>query len=125
MSATKLDWSTAEVHEGTLVVALDARPAKGWAARSATTARLLNHGHWEKVKVKKGEVRIAPVSEGEEERVRHFLESVVMEANSAIAPDETETTKDPDPPEQGDASDADYAMTERFRAFAQSDSASA
>ena len=119
MSAAKLDWSTAEVHEGTLVVALDGRPAKGWADRFAATARLLNHGHWEKVKVKKAEVRIAPVSEGEEERVRHFLESVVLEVNSAIAPDEAEATGDTDPPERDGPRDADHAMTERFRAFAE------
>lgn len=118
----RLDWSSAEMHDGKLVVALAGERPKGWADAFDRTAHLLNQGSWENVKLKKGEVRIRPVAPGEEERVRHFLESVVLEANSAIAPDdkdaedhgEAEHPAETDDPETSE----DAQMTERLRSFA-------
>ncbi len=128
MERTQLDWSTAEVHDGSLTVTLDGKPAKEWIARFERTVHLLNHGSWEKVELKKGEINLSTITAGEEDRVRHFLESAVLEANGALAHDESDT----DPDDAGDDDDdaestpegPDTEMTERFRAFASSDSGS-
>jgi hypothetical protein len=112
MSETEaqLDWSTAEVNDGKLVVALDHQPSKPWAERFDATARLLNHGSWSKVRVKKGEVRVSRVLPGSEDRLRHFLESVVLEANAGSQPAPEPRKRQADSP--------DRQMTERFRTFA-------
>jgi hypothetical protein len=122
MKKIELDWATAEVTEGTLSVGLSAKPSRDWEDVFDRTARLLNQGTWEKVKLKKDGVRIAPVVPGEEERVRHFLESVVLEANAAAADDDSGGDARAASDEAGEdaASDeGDREMTDRFRAFAE------
>ena len=54
---------------------------------------------------------------GEEDVVRHFLESLVQEANAHAAVDEAEPEASEDTNDQ-EAVDEDGAMTSRFRAFA-------
>jgi len=122
MEQTQLDWSTAEVHDGKLTVTLDGKPPKEWLACFETTVRLLNHGVWEKVKLSKGEISVKTISAGDEDRVRHFLESAVLEANAALKPDESDIDPDDDVEDADDAASKqdgpDGEMTERFRAFA-------
>jgi hypothetical protein len=127
MEHPQLDWSTAEVNDGTLTVTLGGKPPKEWTARFKTTVGLLNHGSWEKVELKKGKISVKTITEGDEERVRHFLESAVLEANGVLAAEESDTDDDAD----GDDDDAaakengpDNEMTKRFRGFASSDSES-
>ena len=69
--------------------------------------------------LKKHRVRVSDVDPGTEEKLRHFLESVVLQANASRGPDENDS---------GDRSDAERAdsdddlrveMTERFRSFAE------
>lgn len=126
MEQTELDWSTAEVNAGTLTVTLGSKPPKEWIARFKTTVRLLNRGSWEKVEVKKGEISVKTITAGDEERVRHFLESAVLEANSALPPDESNTDSHDAVEDNDDAASRqdgpDAEMTKRFRAFASSDS---
>lgn len=128
MKQTQLDWSTAEVHDGTLTVTLDGKPPKEWIARFKTTVRLLAHGSWEKVELKKGEIRVETVTAGDEDRVRHFLESAVLEANGALASDESDGDPDAAVDDDDDAASRqdgpDAEMTERFRNFASGDSES-
>jgi hypothetical protein len=126
VSETNLDWATAEVDDGQLTVSLDGMPPDEWAERFETTAKLLNHGTWEKVKLKKDEVRVRPVVEGEEDKLRHFLESVVLEANAAVEAnaensegadgDESESEQ-----ETGEETSADREMTDRFRRFGETE----
>ncbi len=76
---------------------------------------------WRTRRLKKGTVRVA-VAEGEEEKIRHFLESVVQQANA-----DHELTDNDDDDEHGDEDAADdelfrgpdAEMTERFRAFSE------
>jgi hypothetical protein len=119
-----LDWSSAEVHDGKLVVALDSKPPKEWKEAFARATRLLNRGTWDEVTLKKGRVSLASIVPGEEDRARHFLESVVLEANSAIEPTDQEddrTGEDADRAEQQDEHEdpQDREMTERLRSFAE------
>jgi hypothetical protein len=127
MERTQLDWSTAEVHDGTLTVTLDGKPSKKWVTRFETTVHLL-HGSWEKVTLKKDEISVKTVTAGDEDRLRHFLESAVLQANGSLEPDETDTDRDENVEDNDDDASGqngpDVEMTERFRAFASSDSES-
>jgi hypothetical protein len=117
MSGVMVDWSSAEVREGTLDVALRGELPSGWKDTFDRTARLLSAGDWGKVRLKKNGVRVHDVAEGDEERLRHFLESVVLEANEAHPQEEAEGGENRDT-DDDDSDDPDAEMTERFRSFA-------
>jgi len=119
MAAVQLCWSEAEVSEGQLRVPLEPKPDKEWTRRFEGTAALLDRGAFGKVSLKKGQVRVGPIEPGCEEKLRHFLESVVLEANG---PQEHEEADEPERQEEeaqaGDRDEGpDRQMTERFRAF--------
>jgi hypothetical protein len=126
MTNLQLDWSTAEVSKGKLTVSLDDRPSDQWVARFERTARLLDHGTWPDIKLKKGEITVKGVEPGSEERLRFFLESVVQEANAGEGPEEEQAAASEDAREEEEeaaedssqeAADPDAEMTERFRSF--------
>jgi hypothetical protein len=126
-----LDWSTAEVSDGTLSVHLNDKPPKEWRAAFTRTAQLLSHGQWE-VEVDKKEhlITVSPISGGDEGRVRQFLEGSVHQANAAIVDDEDELYGRTSADSDGDGEDEDEGAAEepetsvdeeatsRFRAFA-------
>jgi hypothetical protein len=58
----KLDWSSAEVHDRKLVIALEGKPEKAWKDAFERTSRLLNRGTWEEVGLKRGKVVLRPVA---------------------------------------------------------------
>jgi len=111
MTTIDIDWSTAEVHDRELVVELSPRPAPDWRTRAKGAIELLQRPGrpWDTVKVKKDRVVVRAVAVGAEDDVRHFLESIVLQANSPDA--------DRNGDERGD--DTDERMTAAFRAFAQ------
>lgn len=113
MDEPKLDWSTAEVKDGKLKVSLTGDLPDGWSARFARTVALLNHDNWESVKLKKRGVRVAGLTAGDEDRLRHFLESVVLEASSLPADAEDESSEG----EDDETSSVDRAMTDTFQSF--------
>jgi hypothetical protein len=121
----KLDWSTAEVSEGELTVALSAKPPKKWRDTFERTAALLSAGAWEvTLRPKKGSVQIAAVQPGDEERVRQFMEGAVLEANTTLVSEQELFESRPgDHDDQEPNSDApepsrDEELTGRFRGFA-------
>ena len=115
----ELDWASAEVSDGTLVVALSDRPPKKWRDAFERATSLLSHGHWStRLNRRSGAVRLDPVGPGEEERVRQFLEGALLEANRTIlAEKELFADAEDDTDAEADTS-ADDEMTQRFRAFA-------
>ncbi len=119
----RLNWSSAEVKDGTLVIALEGKLEKGWKNAFERTTRLLNRGAWTEVTLKKGQVLVGPITPGDEDRVRHFLEGAVLQANSDVGtPDEgngsrTAETDDGREKEAGETAE-DQEMTERLRALA-------
>jgi hypothetical protein len=117
MSTVKLDWSSAEVRDGELEVPLRGELPNGWDDSFERTVSLLGARRWGNVKLKKGRVRVREVAEGDESRVHHFLESVVLQANAAHEETETEAPEDPDAHED-EPEGLDAEMTERFRSFA-------
>jgi hypothetical protein len=121
MAEPQVDWSTAEVHDSKLSVSLAGEPPRGWRETFERTAALLGANDWSSVKLKKRGIEVTGLTLGSEEKLRHYLESVVQEANAAHAPEEDDQGDDDersgDHDEEGAAS-PDAEMTERFRSFA-------
>ncbi len=117
MTDITLDWASAEVHDGKLEVPLRGELPSGWKDTFERTIALLPSGGWGKVRLKKERVRVRDVAEGDEDQLRHFLESVVMQANQAHERPDEEADDDRDADaDRHDPRDAE--MTERFRSFA-------
>src|SRR5690242_15632744 len=125
MSDVTLNWSTAKVEDSRLTVDLDGELPSGWKDSFDAVARLLaSSAEWGEVSLKgKKSVRVADVSEGSEERLRHFLESVVAQANADHTPGDSDRDEDAeDDEDEGGGDDRDAAspddeMSERFRSF--------
>jgi hypothetical protein len=112
---TKIDWNTAAVKGGGLTVQLSAKPESEWTERAEQVIdRLQRSGSgWGEIKVmKKGTLRVADLEPGAEDDLRHFLESVVLQANV-----EPQAASD-DEPDDDEGSEEDRRSTEAFRAFA-------
>jgi hypothetical protein len=115
----ELDWSSADVTDGALEVALSTRPPKKWREAFERATALLSHGNWStKINQRKATVRLDPVSPGSEERVRQFLEGALLEANHAIVSEDELFEADREGGSDEPEISADDEMTERFRAFA-------
>lgn len=99
-------------------MALDGKTPSGWKQGFTTTVRLLGGGEWGEVALKKRTVRVKNVVGGEEAKLRHFLDSVVEQANAShpSEPDQSEPGTDAES-DESDGPDAE--MTARFRAFAE------
>ena len=91
----------------------------GWKDSFERTVALVGGGDWGKVKLKKDRVRVREVTPGSEDRVQHFLESVVLQANAGHEEPEPEAREDHDADEDEDDG-LDGEMTKRFRSFAPS-----
>jgi hypothetical protein len=116
----ELDWSSADVTDGTLDVALRGKTPKKWREAFERATALLSHGNWNtRLNQRKGAVRLDAVSLGDEERVRQFLEGALLEANRVIVSEDElfATADDGGEIEEPEASE-DEEMTARFRAFA-------
>lgn len=101
---------------------------KGWKQSFQTVAHLLSHGEGSPVTLKKSEARVDGLRPGDEEKVKHLLESIVQQANADHRPpedehtDEDEQDEDEVPVDLGE-SRPDREMADRFRSFGeQSDS---
>jgi hypothetical protein len=108
-----LDWSAASVDDGRLTVPVTGDVPVGWTKRvKRVIERLERPGSgWGAVRVTKKELRVDDVGPGSEADLHHFLESVVLQANTALR-DEAEDADDDVRSEQ------DQVMTDAFRAFA-------
>jgi len=116
MPSPRLDWSTATVKDGKLAVELDGDAPKGWRRSLEATAARLGSSGWGKVTVKRDTVRVSRVDPGSEEKLRHHLESLVQEANTACGLDEDDYVEREEQAGEDDGPDA--RMTHRFREFA-------
>jgi hypothetical protein len=115
----ELNWATAEVKDGRLTVELQGDVARAWKQSFETTITLLPGGEWGKVQLKKDTVRVSDVVPGNEEKLRHHLESVAAQANAAVRPAESESeSESAEGADESDRDSPDARMTESFRAFA-------
>jgi hypothetical protein len=88
----------------------------GWKKAFDRTVALLPGGGWGKVSLKKDRIRVRNVEEGCEDRLRHFLESVLQQANASAGPPEEKASDEGGADDDG-SSGPDDAMTQRFRSF--------
>jgi hypothetical protein len=116
MDEVSLNWAEATVDDAQLSVPLEGELPEGWEKSFERTVRLLGTGEWGAVELGEQTVSVAEVPQGDEDKLRHYLESVVEQANAAHRPDESEDDGD----EQG-RQGPDAEMTERFRSFASED----
>jgi hypothetical protein len=125
MSEPRLDWATAEVADAKLTVRLEGDLPSGWDETFETVVKLLHRssGDWDQIKLKKHAVRVTGVRAGDEEKLRHHLESIVQQANADHHVDEA--SRDGSAEEDDEASadhdrddGPDAELTERFRSFA-------
>ncbi len=119
MGEARLNWMTAAVKDGRLTVELDGDVPTGWKKSFHATVRLLGGGDWGKTEYKKRVVQVGRVQPGDEEKLRHFLESAVAQANAATAPSEPAPDADEQQATPADDAGPDAAMTEQFRSFSE------
>ncbi len=120
----KLDWESASVHDETLTVELAGERPKHWRKSFEQTVKLLPSGEWEDVACKEGTITVTGVRAGVEDRLAHFLESVVQQVNANFASADDSEEDQPDAEasaEEGKEGqkDPDAELTARFRAFGQ------
>jgi hypothetical protein len=119
MTSVKLDWSTARVEDSDLTVSLEGDISKTWKGTFKNAVRLLGHGDWGDVRLSKGKVRVSNVAPGGEEKLRHHLEAIVVEANAHEQGEEDADSSpdhDAETDEQQDRG-PDAEMTDRFQSF--------
>src|SRR2546421_11699259 len=124
-SQPRLDWGQAEVKDGKLTVSVAGEPPNGWKDTLEKTAALLGSGDWDTVRMKRQTVTVEGVRPGTEDKLRHFLESVVQQANATHEPDEQDQGSEEEnvgeeKEEPDGAGKEDSEMTERFRSFSSS-----
>ncbi|MEN3279225.1 MAG: hypothetical protein V7607_365 [Solirubrobacteraceae bacterium] len=109
-----LDWSSASVDDDRLTVPVIGDVPTGWTKRVERVAERLGRpgSSWGAIKVTKKELRVEGVAPGSERDLHHFLESVVLQANTDLRDDDDEDGPD------DERSERDQEMTEAFRALA-------
>jgi hypothetical protein len=130
MPEPTLDWSTAEVKDSKLTVQVDGDLPDGWEDTFNTTVKLLGGGSWGEIKLEEQKAEVSDLAAGDEEKIKHFLESVVQQANATHHSDEDEEQGDgedgdehqEDGEESEQESDEDKEMADRFQSFAKDDS---
>jgi hypothetical protein len=115
----QIDWASAQMEDGKLTVELTGKGSKAWKARFENVLALLDtpHAGWGDVRLNKSAVKVTDVQQGTEPELRHFLESVVLQANSDTQPQAPEDVAEID--EAAEEPDVDEQMTATFKAFAQ------
>jgi uncharacterized protein YjiS (DUF1127 family) len=86
----QIDWGSADVQGGSLTVALTGRSSKAWRTRFEAVHALLEHSErdWGEVGLTREAIEVEAVREGSEEALRHFLESLVLQVNAELEPDD-------------------------------------
>src|SRR5436305_13111969 len=107
MSDVKLNWRTAQVKDASLSVELEGEIPAGWEQSFETTVRVLGNGDWGEVSLEKTKVRVEDITAGSEDKLRHFLESALAQANANQQSGEEErpeqsSDEDEDENEDGD-----------------------
>jgi hypothetical protein len=116
MASVKLSWSAAEVEDARLTVALEGEVPKAWKQSFERTVKLLGAGEWGPVELKRKQVQVSDVAPGSEDKLRHHLEAIVAQANSATEEDDRDEDGQDEEREGPDAE-----MTDRFRSFGEDD----
>lgn len=114
----EIDWSGAQVSEGSATLPLTDDATKDWSERFAGVSALLaqkGSSRWGEVRISRKAVKVAELQPGAEDDLRHFIESVVTQVNSELSeqPEAQATQDEQDPQAARDAESAD-----KLRSFA-------
>jgi hypothetical protein len=106
-----LDWSSASVDDGRLTVAVVGDVPRGWVKRvEHISERLQKTGSsWGRLKVTKTQVQVDDVTADAAPDLHHFLESVVLQANTDL--------RDDSGGDDAARSEEDERLTEAFRSL--------
>lgn len=116
-----IDWSSADIEDGTLTVELIGASSKAWKQRFESILALLEtpNTRWSEVRLNKRGIYVGEVQQGTESELRHFLESIALQVNSEL-PQPEEAQQDAEEKTRVDQeAQADRQMTAAFRAFAE------
>src|SRR3954467_14140367 len=121
MAEREIDWSTAEVRDATLTVAVSGDAPDDWTEYVGGVLDRLDRGTsaWGEIEVEDDQFEVDSIRRGSESDLRHLLESAVLQGNAHfdLSDDEDEDRED-DEDEDDDDADQDREMTETFRSFA-------
>ncbi len=114
----QINWGSAQIEDGTLTVQLTGSASKAWKARFEDVLALLDtpHSRWGKVRLTKKGIKITDLQQGSESELRHFLKSILLQANSDTQPDTPQ--QDNEDEDEEDKPDPDEQMAATFRGFA-------
>ena len=112
----EIDWSTAEVNDGTLSVELSDDVPEEWSERIPQVVGRLGVRGAGEVSLDGRTITVADVKQGRESEIHQALEGAVLQA---AADHPLEEPEEGDEDRDGDGEpDADQQMTETFRGFA-------
>jgi hypothetical protein len=117
----EIDWSGAQVSDGSVTLPLSGDAPKPWSERFAAVVALLAQRasvRWGEVKVTKKAVKVAELQPGAEDDLRHFLQSVVAQVNSELSDETDARAAQPTQGERDPQAGRDAASAERLRSFA-------
>ncbi|HTZ86294.1 MAG TPA: hypothetical protein VMB05_06465 [Solirubrobacteraceae bacterium] len=113
----EIEWTSAEVHEGDVTVALNGKVTKAWRERFRGVLALLGSGSggWGEVRLVHKAIEVEGLRPEAEEDLRHFLESAVGQVNAELPQDDRDERVEP-----GDRmAILDAEMTATLRGFAE------
>jgi hypothetical protein len=114
----EIDWASAEVHDGDVVVALTGKSSRAWSDSFEGVLHLLGHGTggWGEIDHDKKAIKVHGLQAKAEGDLRHFLEAVVVQVNAELA--EAEPAPPAEPPDPREIEDQE--MTATLRSFGES-----
>jgi hypothetical protein len=113
----EIDWASAEVRRGSVVIGLTGKPSKAWSDSFDGVLRLLGHGTgaWGEIEHDKKSIKVQGLQPKAEGDLRHFLEAVVVQVNAELAESpSSDSQSEPSDPQELE----DQEMTATLRSFA-------
>jgi len=109
----EIDWASASVSDARLTVALSGAAPKGFTPQlERVIARLATSGRrWGEISAGKHKLHVDDVQPGAEADLRHFLESALLQANTALGAEPADSA-------DGAQDGPDEQMASVFRSFA-------
>lgn len=117
----EIDWSGAQVDDGSVTLPLSGDAPKQWSERFGAVVALLaqkGSARWGDVEGTKKAVKVAQLQPGAEDDLRHFMESVVAQVNSELSGEGDAQAAQPTQHAADPQAARDATSAERLRSFA-------
>jgi hypothetical protein len=112
----EIDWQGADVKDGTVELPLTGQASDAWSEGFKGVLALLEQrdGGWGQISLTKKAIKVAQLRPGSEDDLRHFLQSIVVQVNTQLAPEPDAQANERDDPQAA----RDDQMAEKLRSFA-------